>query len=191
MNGVKTIPNIREKMSPIVHMFQSNITLNNCSNRRQRRAGSHLDRIPPKKPPENPKALKTFNFPVVPDRVAVSNDQVLRLKGQFRNSDLIRVNALRESAKHEIYPRCRSHPEDSDLVIALPYGSQVDEGTVWETGQHHALGAVIVSRRLSVDFSRTPPSPAQPLRDSSYQFVSSPAADCPTCSRAFLRQAGN
>jgi len=41
------------------------------------------------------------------------------------------INALGESAKHEIFYWCKSHLEDSDLVIAVLDGSQVDDGTAW------------------------------------------------------------
>jgi nucleoside 2-deoxyribosyltransferase len=36
-------------------------------------------------------------------------------------------------AKHELFSRCKSHLDDADIVIALLDGSQVDDGTAWET----------------------------------------------------------
>jgi len=48
------------------------------------------------------------------------------------------IDALAESAKHEIFSRCKSHLEDSDLVVALLDGAQVDDGTAWEIGYYYA-----------------------------------------------------
>jgi hypothetical protein len=42
-------------------------------------------------------------------------------KEQFRNSDLIRVNATGEPARREIFSLCWLYPADSDFVIALLY----------------------------------------------------------------------
>ena len=58
-----------------------------------------------------------------------------------------------ESARHEIFSRCKSHLEDSALVIALLAGSQVDDGTVWEIRCCNALkrGKIIGIR---TDFRR-------------------------------------
>lgn len=52
-------------------------------------------------------------------------------------SDLIteeEINTLGEKAKFEIFSRCRSNLEDSDILIALLDGTQVDDGTAWEIG---------------------------------------------------------
>jgi len=49
------------------------------------------------------------------------------------------IDALGESAKREIFSRCKAHLEDSDLVIAVLDGSQVDDGTAWEIGYFSAL----------------------------------------------------
>src|SRR5208283_4247331 len=63
------------------------------------------------------------------------------------------IDALGESAKHEIFSRCVSHLDDTDLVIALLDGSQVDDGTAWEIGYYYALkrGQIIGVR---TDFRR-------------------------------------
>lgn len=49
------------------------------------------------------------------------------------------INALKETAKREIFSRCKSHLESADLVIAVLDGPQVDDGTAWELGYYHAL----------------------------------------------------
>ena len=41
------------------------------------------------------------------------------------------IDRLGEHAKVEIFSRCKSHLDDTDLVIALLDGSQVDDGTAW------------------------------------------------------------
>jgi nucleoside 2-deoxyribosyltransferase len=46
--------------------------------------------------------------------------------------------SLGNAAKLEIFERCRSHLEDSDLLIAVLDGSQVDDGTAWEIGYFYA-----------------------------------------------------
>ncbi len=43
-----------------------------------------------------------------------------------------------ERAKHEIFALCRKHLDDSDMVIALLDGTQVDDGTAWEIGYFYA-----------------------------------------------------
>jgi len=48
------------------------------------------------------------------------------------------IDRLGEQAKHEIFSRCISHLDNADIVIALLDGSQVDDGTAWETGYFHA-----------------------------------------------------
>jgi nucleoside 2-deoxyribosyltransferase len=45
---------------------------------------------------------------------------------------------LGSKAKLEIFSRCKSHLDDADMVIALLDGSQVDDGTAWETGYFYA-----------------------------------------------------
>ena len=48
------------------------------------------------------------------------------------------IDRLGEHAKVEIFSRCKSHLDDTDLVIALLDGSQVDDGTAWEIGYFYA-----------------------------------------------------
>ena len=48
------------------------------------------------------------------------------------------INSLGEKAKFEIFSRCRSNLEDSDILIALLDGTQVDDGTAWEIGYFYA-----------------------------------------------------
>ncbi|MFZ0931374.1 MAG: nucleoside 2-deoxyribosyltransferase [Syntrophobacteraceae bacterium] len=63
------------------------------------------------------------------------------------------IMALGQSAKFEIFSRCKSYLEDSDLVIALLDGPQVDDGTALEIGYYRALrkGKIIGIR---TDFRR-------------------------------------
>jgi nucleoside 2-deoxyribosyltransferase len=63
------------------------------------------------------------------------------------------ISALGESAKREIFSRCKAHLGDADLVIAALDGSQVDDGTAWEIGYYYAVkrGKVIGIR---TDFRR-------------------------------------
>jgi nucleoside 2-deoxyribosyltransferase len=42
-------------------------------------------------------------------------------------------------AKSEIFRLCRSHLEDTDVLVACLDGSQVDDGTAWEIGYYFAL----------------------------------------------------
>jgi len=97
-------------------------------------------------------------------------DWTEKLKGQIQNfaaqaSRMVQViwpyelitqeeiDILGTTAKHEIFSRCKSHLEDSDLVIAVLDGTQVDDGTAWEIGYYYALnrGKVIGIR---TDFRR-------------------------------------
>ena len=48
------------------------------------------------------------------------------------------IDRLGEHAKVEIFSRCKSHLDDSDMVIALLDGPQVDDGTAWEIGYFYA-----------------------------------------------------
>jgi len=48
------------------------------------------------------------------------------------------VAAWGDRAKHEIFNLCRKHLEDTDIVIALLDGAQVDDGTAWEIGFFYA-----------------------------------------------------
>jgi nucleoside 2-deoxyribosyltransferase len=48
------------------------------------------------------------------------------------------IDRLGEHAKAEIFSLCRSHLDDTDLVIALLDGPQVDDGTAWEIGYFYA-----------------------------------------------------
>lgn len=43
------------------------------------------------------------------------------------------INALGTAAKHEIFSRCVLHLENSDFVIAVLDGPQVDDGTAWRS----------------------------------------------------------
>jgi nucleoside 2-deoxyribosyltransferase len=63
------------------------------------------------------------------------------------------IDALGRLAKDEIFSRCKSHLDGTDLVIALLDGSQVDDGTAWEIGYYYALkrGKIIGIR---TDFRR-------------------------------------
>ncbi|MFZ0932479.1 MAG: nucleoside 2-deoxyribosyltransferase [Syntrophobacteraceae bacterium] len=63
------------------------------------------------------------------------------------------IMALGQSAKYEIFSLCKSYLGDSDLVIAVLDGPQVDDGTAWEIGYYHALskGKIIGIR---TDFRR-------------------------------------
>jgi hypothetical protein len=62
MNGVKTIPNIRKKMSAIVHMLQSNIILNNCSKRSPKEPNHIWGRILPEKTFRKPQSPQNLQF---------------------------------------------------------------------------------------------------------------------------------
>ncbi|MEW6420012.1 MAG: nucleoside 2-deoxyribosyltransferase [Nitrospirota bacterium] len=44
------------------------------------------------------------------------------------------IYSLGERAKFEIFSRCKSHLNDTDILIALLDGPQVDDGTAWEIG---------------------------------------------------------
>jgi nucleoside 2-deoxyribosyltransferase len=46
--------------------------------------------------------------------------------------------SLGTMAKQEIFQRCKSHLEDSDMLIAVLDGPQVDDGTSWEIGYFYA-----------------------------------------------------
>jgi nucleoside 2-deoxyribosyltransferase len=46
--------------------------------------------------------------------------------------------SLGSGAKQVIFQRCSSHLEDSDMLIAVLDGSQVDDGTAWEIGYFYA-----------------------------------------------------
>ncbi|GAB7081659.1 nucleoside 2-deoxyribosyltransferase [Megalodesulfovibrio paquesii] len=43
-------------------------------------------------------------------------------------------------AKQHIFEACRDHLEQSDVVVALLDGTQVDDGTAWEIGYAYARG---------------------------------------------------
>ena len=49
-----------------------------------------------------------------------------------------RNQRLGEKAQFEIFSRCKSHLDNTDLLIALLDGSQVDDGTAWEIGYFFA-----------------------------------------------------
>ena len=44
------------------------------------------------------------------------------------------IESLGDSAKQEVFHRCKSNLDRADLLIALLDGSQVDDGTAWEVG---------------------------------------------------------
>jgi nucleoside 2-deoxyribosyltransferase len=48
------------------------------------------------------------------------------------------INSFGKSAKLEIFSCCRENLEDSDLLVALLDGTQVDDGTAWEIGYFYA-----------------------------------------------------
>jgi nucleoside 2-deoxyribosyltransferase len=48
------------------------------------------------------------------------------------------IDRLGEQAKLEIFSRCKSHLDDTDILIALLDGPQVDDGTSWEIGYFYA-----------------------------------------------------
>lgn len=47
--------------------------------------------------------------------------------------------ALGDRAKYEVFQRCKSHLTDSDVLIAVLDGAQVDDGTAWEIGYFYAI----------------------------------------------------
>ncbi len=49
------------------------------------------------------------------------------------------IEALGDRAKYEIFTRCRRSLDESDIVVALLDGTQVDDGTAWELGYFCAL----------------------------------------------------
>ncbi len=48
------------------------------------------------------------------------------------------IDALGPQAKGEIFRRCRESLDETDLVVALLDGPQVDDGTAWEIGYFYA-----------------------------------------------------
>jgi nucleoside 2-deoxyribosyltransferase len=48
------------------------------------------------------------------------------------------IDLLGDTARNEIFERCRSNLDDADMVIALLDGTQVDDGTAWEIGYFYA-----------------------------------------------------
>ncbi len=48
------------------------------------------------------------------------------------------IDSLGAKVKLEIFSRCKSHLDDACVVIALLYGTQVDDGTAWEIGYFYA-----------------------------------------------------
>jgi nucleoside 2-deoxyribosyltransferase len=45
-----------------------------------------------------------------------------------------RIKKLKNKAKLEIFKKCASHLKDSDILVAVLDGTQVDDGTAWEIG---------------------------------------------------------
>ena len=66
------------------------------------------------------------------------------------------AEALGEGAKREIFLRCKTHLEDSDLLLALLDGPQVDDGVAWEMGYFFRLreGASRPIIGIRTDFRR-------------------------------------
>ncbi len=65
------------------------------------------------------------------------------------------IDHLGSKARPEIFSRCKSNLDDTDIVIALLDGSQVDDGTSWEIGYFFAKKSPeqrIIG--ISTDFSR-------------------------------------
>jgi nucleoside 2-deoxyribosyltransferase len=65
------------------------------------------------------------------------------------------IEALGDQANFEIFSRCKSHLDDTDMLISLLDGPQVDDGTAWETGYFFARkrrGQTIIGIRT--DFRR-------------------------------------
>lgn len=73
------------------------------------------------------------------ERTAKEHQVEINVISPYELITQVEVDALAESAKYEIFSRCKSHLEDSDLVVALLDGSQVDDGTAWEIGYYYAL----------------------------------------------------
>lgn len=48
------------------------------------------------------------------------------------------IDQLGEKAEYEIFSRCQSHLDTADILIALPGGPRVDDGTAWEIGYFYA-----------------------------------------------------
>ena len=44
------------------------------------------------------------------------------------------INSLGANARREIFSRCKNHLNDTEMVIALLDGTQVDDGTAFEVG---------------------------------------------------------
>lgn len=57
------------------------------------------------------------------------------------------IEALGDAAKAEVFRRCRDAIDESDLIVALLDGSQVDDGTSWEVGYGHARGKAVIGIR--------------------------------------------
>ena len=88
------------------------------------------------------------------ESLAVKSGRTVQVIRSYGRTDYPEeINALGVSAKHEIFNRYKPHLEDSDLVIAVLDGSQVDDGTAWKIGYYHTLkrGKVIGIR---TDFRR-------------------------------------
>lgn len=76
----------------------------------------------------------------------------------FSDTDLVQWG---DSAKHEIFRLCKKHLDETDMVVALLDGTQVDDGTSWEIGyfwarkkdHHHILG-------IRTDFRKAGDAPA-------------------------------
>lgn len=60
------------------------------------------------------------------------------------------INSLGAKAKLEIFSRCKTHLDTSNILAALLDGSQVDDGTAWEIGYFYAkrpVGSPIIGIR--------------------------------------------
>ena len=49
------------------------------------------------------------------------------------------IESLGDSAKQEVFDRCKSNLGQADFLVALLDGSQVDDGTAWEVGYFYSI----------------------------------------------------
>lgn len=66
------------------------------------------------------------------------------------------VHSLGAKAKYKVFDVCKKYLEESDLLIALLDGPQVDDGTAWEIGYFYAINNGDSSKIVGVrtDFRR-------------------------------------
>lgn len=66
------------------------------------------------------------------------------------------IEELGDEARCEVFERCRSHLVDTDVLVAILDGSQVDDGTAWEMGYYYAIrpeGSWIVGIRTDYRYA--------------------------------------